>query len=227
MSVRVWVTRDEPAGGSLCAAVEACGLQAIHEPVLVRRAVSDARREIESLTGQDWLVLTSPYAARSIDANAARRAGVRIAVVGPSTEAETERLGLAVHLLGPGNAEGLFSLLAKQAQGRTVCYPRSSLVEPPSFPDGIALVSPILYETVPRAYDRSVVERVDVIAVASASAVRVIGQADKRFASIGPATSRAVRELGLDIWIEAPEPSFEALARAIADQLAASRDQRA
>jgi uroporphyrinogen-III synthase len=39
-----------------------------------------------------------------------------------------------------------------------------------------------------------------------------------RFASIGPTTSEALRAIGIEPWVEALEPTFEFLARAIADQ---------
>jgi uroporphyrinogen-III synthase len=228
MALRVWATRDEPAGGPLCQALEAAELTAVHEPVLARSVVSDARAEIERLGPEDWLVLTSPYAVRTIDLEAARRSGAKIAVVGPSTGAEVEGRGLIVDLMGPGEGSGLFEMLAVWAQGRTLCYPRSSLVEPPELPDDIVVISPIIYENAPRDYDRSVIGRVDVVAVASASAVRVIGRIDKPYASIGPATSKAIRELELEPWTQAAEPSFEALARAIVDQSARdSGSQRA
>ena len=228
MILRVWVTRDEPAGGPLCQALEAAGLTAIHEPVLQRSVVGDARAEIEQLGPDDWLVLTSPFAVRTIDAEAARRSGAKIAVVGPSTGAEVEQRGLNVDLMGPGEGSGLFEMLAVWAQGRTLCYPRSSLVDPPKLPDDIIVISPVIYENAARDFDRSVLERVDVVAVASASAVRVIGRIDAPYASIGPATSRAIRELGQEPWTQAVEPSFEALARAIIDQSSAdSARQRA
>lgn len=227
-ALRVWATRDEPPGGPLCEALEAAGLIAVHEPVLERHSVGDAGSEIAQLGDDDWLVLTSPYAVRSIDADAARRSGAKIAVVGPATEKAAQERGLTVDLLGPGDGAGLFEMLAVWAQGRTICYPRSSLAKPPELPDDIIVSSPVIYENTPRNFDRSVIDRIDVVAVASASAVRAIGRIDRPFASIGPATSKAIREIGLAPWAQAAEPSFEALARAIVDQSAAdSANQRA
>ena len=54
--------------------------------------------------------------------------------------------------------------------------------------------------------------------MASPSAVRAIGAVALRFASIGPTTTAALRELDLEPWVEAPQPTFSALARVIADR---------
>lgn len=56
----------------------------------------------------------------------------------------------------------------------------------------------------------------DVVTVTSASAVHAVGPLVLPFASIGPSTSKALRELGVEPWIEAAEPNFDALASAIA-----------
>ena len=88
----------------------------------------------------------------------------------------------------------------------------------PELPAGVHVVSPVLYETAPRSWRRGVIEEVDVVAVASPSAVRAVGALNLPWASIGPTTTAALREAGIEPWVEAAEPSFEALARAIAEQ---------
>ena len=80
----------------------------------------------------------------------------------------------------------------------------------------IALVSPVVYETNRRAYRREVALACDAIAVASPSAARAIEPIEKPCASIGPTTSAALRELGIEPWVEAKSRSFESLAEAIA-----------
>jgi uroporphyrinogen-III synthase len=202
----------------MSAALRAAGLEPVLEPVIARRALGDARDEIARLAPDDWLVLTSVYAVQA--AGVEGGCAARVAVVGAATRRAAQARGLRVELeSADGTAAGLFRRLADVARGATVLYPRSSLAEAPGLPADVRLVSPALYETVARPWRREVVDEVDVVAVASPSAVRAVGKVDVPFASIGPTTTAALGEAGIDPWVEAAEPSFESLARAIADQL--------
>ncbi|UCD75158.1 MAG: uroporphyrinogen-III synthase [Phycisphaerales bacterium] len=224
--MKIWVTRDEEPGGPLSAALEAAGLEPILEPVITRRVLTEARAEIASLGPDDWLVLTSVYAIEAAAQDAARIP--RVAVVGEASRKKAEELGLRVELVSAeGSGRDLFARLSDLARGMKVCYPRSSLADMPELPDDVELISPVLYETVASDYRRGIANEVDAAAVASPSAVRAMGKVDLRLASIGPTTSAAIRELGMEPWLEAPQPSFDALARAIADQARSSRNQRA
>ena len=122
---------------------------------------------------------------------------------------------------------GLFAELHGRVASGTVCYPRSARAAAPKAWRGVELRSPVLYDTFARTYDPTIVGRVDVVAVASPSAVQVVGPVKLPFASIGRVTSAAIRRLGCEVWAEADPPSFEALAEAIADQAGPSRHQRA
>jgi uroporphyrinogen-III synthase len=224
--VKVWVTRDEPADGPLSAALRDAGLEPVLEPVITRRVLTDARSHIAALGPDDWLVLTSVYAVEAVAVEGGCAA--RVAVVGEASRRAALARGLRVELVSAdGTGAGLFRELPERAAGSTVLYPRSSLAEEPRLPPGFRFISPILYETVRRAWRTGIVHRVDVIAVASRSAVHAVGTIDLPFASIGPTTTAALRLAGIEPWVEAAEPSFEALARAIADQGASSRSQRA
>lgn len=224
--MKVWVTRDESRDGPLTAALRGVGLDPILEPVIERRVVDDAREVIARLGHDDWLVLTSVYAIEAVAAEPARIP--RVAVVGEVSAKAARARGFRVQHISKGsNAPSLLEELRGQAKSGKVCYPRSSLVSPPDPWSQVDLLSPVLYETTPRAFDRSIVERVDVVAVASASAVNVIGKIELPFASIGPATSEALRRLGIEPWVEALARSYESLASAIADQASDSCHQRA
>jgi len=224
--MRVWVTRDEKPGGPLSAALREAALVPVLEPVVVRRVLGDGRKEIAQLKPTDWLVLTSEFAVEAVAAEAAGIA--RVAVVGEASRKAALARGLRVELVSEdGTAEGLFAALAQCASGATVLYPRSSLAGVPDLPGEIRLISPVLYETAPRAWRPEITGEVDVIAVASPSAVRAVGPVDLPFASIGPTTSAPLREAHIESWVEAREPTFAALARAIADQTDSSRNQRA
>ena len=224
--VRVWVTRDEPKDGPFCTSLRRVGLDPILEPVLERRIVDDAAETISRLGSDDWLVLTSPYAVNAVAAEPARVP--RVAVVGgPSCQAANAR-GFRVELVSSGgDGRSLFEELRGKVTKGKVCYPRSSLVSAPeSWPD-IEMLSPVLYETVPKAFDRTVVDRVDIVAVASPSAVKAVGPLDLPFASIGPSTSAALREIGREPLVEAPERSFDSLAEALATRAGDLPDRQA
>jgi uroporphyrinogen-III synthase len=249
--MRVWVTRDEEPGGPLSTAIRAAGLTVVHEPVLTRRVVDDAAVTISQLGPDDWLVLTSVYAVEAVAAEPARVP--RVAVVSEPSRRAAEARGFRVELVSAGgDGKSLFHELRQRATCGKVCYPRSSLASRPEPWPGVELISPILYETVPRDFDRSVIHRVDVVTVTSPSAVDAVQAATKgqdrpagrgkdavpgvseddptdvgkddllsilrglSFASIGPTTSAALRRIGIEPWLEAPQRSFESLAQAIA-----------
>jgi len=215
--MKVWVTRDEAADGPLSTALRNAGLDPVLEPVVSRRVLTDARDEIARLGPDDWLVLTSVFAVEAVAVEPARVP--LVAVVGEVSRQAALARNLRVDLVSAdGTAAGLFRELAERAGGATVLYPRSSLAEAPELPAGVHIVSPVLYETAPRSWRRGVVGEVDVVAVASPSAVGTVGIVDLPYASIGATTTAALREAGIEPCVEAAEPSFEALARAISEQ---------
>lgn len=226
MSVKVWVTRDEESGGPLSTALREVDLQPVLEPVLERHVLTDAADSLAQLGPDDWLVLTSAYAVNAVHTELARIP--RVAVVGEPSRLAAESKGFRVGLIsGRGDGKSLFEELRGKVGGGTVCYPRSASVWPPKSWPGVDLISPILYETTPRDYDRSVVERVDVVSVGSPSAVDAVGVVNLPFASIGPSTTKALQRLGIEPWVEATHRSFASLARAIADHESSSRHQPA
>ena len=215
--MRVWVTRDETGDGPLSAALRNEGLEVVLEPVLERRVVSDASEEIGRLGPDDWLVLTSIYSIAAVARGPAQVP--RVAVVAEASRRAAEARGFRVELIASeGDGGSLFRDLRKTVNRGRICYPRSSLACPPDpWPD-VELLSPVLYTTHPRHFDRDVIGRVEVVALVSPSAVEAVGLVDLPFASIGPSTSAAIRKLGREPWIEAPQRSFESLAKALAEK---------
>ena len=111
---------------------------------------------------------------------------------------------MRVELVGSsGHGAELWNELRECVSEGVVCYPRSAQASEPPAWGNVELRTPELYDTLPREFDRSVVERVDVAAVASPSAVKAIGRTRLRLASIGRATSAAIRALGVQPWVEA------------------------
>ena len=221
--MRIWVTRDEPPDGPLSTALHDAGLTPVHEPVVNRRVIDDAVDLISQLSPDDWLVLTSPYAVESVAVEPARIP--KVAVVGESSANAARALGFRVELVSEGkDANSLFDELKRQVTSGKVCYPRSSLVRPRNAWADVELMNPILYITIPREFDASVLDCVDIIVVTSPSAVTALYSAKlkldaHRFASIGPTTSTALRQINLEPWLEAPDRSFDSLAEAIAKQV--------
>lgn len=224
--MRVWVTRDETRDGALSTALRRAGLEVVLAPVIERRVVDDCSDVIGALGREDWLVLTSPYAVEAV----AERPGrvPRVAVVGEASRRAAAARAFRVERVSSGSdAASLFAALRASVDRGRVCYPRSSRAAVPEAWEGVELVSPVLYETQRRDFDRGVIGRVDVAAVVSASAVEAVGRVELRFASLGPATSAALRRMGITPWVEAPDRSFASLAMAIADQSHSSRQDRA
>ena len=224
--MKTWVTRDEPPDGPLGCALRAAGLEVAHEPVLRRRSLTDARTEISQLGSDDWLVLTSVYAIEAVAGDVAQVP--KVAVVSEASRRAAEARGFRAALVSNGGtAKSLFDELFNLAQGKTICYPRSSQATPPNAPTGIELVSRVLYETIAREYRQSIVDEVDIVAVTSASAVRAVGVVKLLYASIGSSTTTALREIGIEPWVESAHPNFDSLAQMIATQVNVSRHHRA
>ncbi len=226
--MKAWATRDEGRSGPLCRALHDAGLAVVYEPVIERRIRRDWRPEFVSKLGRDdWLILTSAYAVSAVASSTGSRVP-RVAVVGDESRRLAAENGFRVELVAPSsNAKSLFAELRRRTTGGRVCYPRSSLVEPPESWGRVEISSPVLYDTAAREFDRNVIERIDIIAVASPSAVHAIGKVPRPFASIGPTTSAALRELGVEPGVEAPDRSFPSLANAIKLYAMDSRHHRA
>ncbi|MCH8150220.1 MAG: uroporphyrinogen-III synthase [Planctomycetes bacterium] len=224
--MKIWVTRDEESDGPLSTALREVDLDPVLEPVLERHVLTDAADSLATLRSDDWLILTSAYAVNAVHAELARIP--RVAVVGEPSKLAAEAKGFRVGLVsGRGDGKSLFEELRAKVSGGKICYPRSALVWPPKSWPGVDLISPILYETTSCDYDRSVAKRVDVVSVGSPSAVDAVGAVNLPFASIGPSTTKALKRLGIEPWVEATHRSFASLAKAIADHESPSRHQPA
>lgn len=217
--MKVWVPRDEPPDGPLSTALRARGFTVILEPVVQRQLRASPAEILVGLTANDWLVLTSPFAIEAV-ADVAEARVPRVAVVGESSRQLAAHVGLRVELVGPdGHGNTMFAQLRTLARDCVVCYPRSALArEPESWPT-IKLRCPVLYDTVTRPFDRERVKSAEIVAVAARSQVRAIDDLDIPMASIGRATSAAIRATGREPVVEAAYPTFDNLAAAIATHL--------
>jgi len=165
-------------------------------------------------------------------------ASPRVAVIGSITSDEAKSVGFLIDREAQESlGDALAAELASEVRGKRVLLPRGDRAGP-ALPDllrtaGADVVEVVAYRNVvPKSFDAKVVEairegKVDVITLFSPSAyenlANEIGLENLRrqsgkiaLASIGPVTSRAVREDGLEVTIESPCASSGALCAVIA-----------
>ncbi len=231
--IRVAVTRARAQASELAARLRALGAAALEIPAI--RIVTLAG-PAPTLEGYDLICLTSPNGVRvlfdrlreaGLDARAL--AGARVAAIGPGTAAALERHGIAADIV-PDRflAEGLIealrdvpverALIARAAGARDV------------LPEGLRQrgveVDVIeLYEAVAEPLGRKdleEVERADYVTFTSSSTVRFFlsSAGEKlssrtRLISIGPVTSAALRDRGLEPHVEASRHDIDGLVEAL------------
>lgn len=241
---RVLVTRAQMTSTTLAERLRAAGAQIVEVPATRIEPLETGRIHgaIAHLDRYDWLVLTSQNAVdlfwgvlreHALDARAL--AGIRLAVVGPATAAALSAHGLAPDVI-PDRfvAEGLLDALRARDDvcGTRVLYVAAEGARD-ALPNGLrelgATVDIVpLYRSVPdgasveamRVFAREAND-MSLAAFTSASAVRAFADAvgadasHVAAASIGPVTSTAARECGLEVVIEAAESTIPGLVDAI------------
>jgi uroporphyrinogen III methyltransferase / synthase len=223
------VTRAREQSSALAARLQALGARVVLAPA-IRTEPLDAT--LPDLAGFDLLCLTSPTGATRLlelvrDARAL--AGPRIAAVGPGTAAALRAGGIEPDIVPErSNAEGLVdaleglevrhALIARAEEGREVLP--GALRARGAVVDVLAL-----YRTIAEPLteeERAAAQGADLVVFASSSAVKAYAQAagdlrGPRIASIGPATSETIRELGGEVSIEAAQHTPDGLIGAILD----------
>jgi uroporphyrinogen III methyltransferase / synthase len=223
------VTRAREQSSALAARLRALGARVVLAPAIRTEALEAT---LPDLAGFDLLCLTSPTGATRLlelvrDARALT--GPRIAAVGPGTAAALRAGGIEPDIVPErSNAEGLVealagvevrrALIARAQEGREV------------LPDalrarGAEVEVLALYRTIAEPLtedERAAAQGADLVVFASSSAVRAYAEAagdlsGPRIASIGPATSETIRELGGEVAIEAAEHTPDGLIGAILD----------
>ncbi len=179
----------------------------------------------------DLLCLTSPNGVKllfeRIGRDARALAGVRVAAIGPGTAAALLDHGVIADIVPERfTAEGLLDALADEPAGRVLVARASEARD--VLPDGLrergAEVDVLpLYETVAEPLSDAQLEAVagaDYVTFTSSSTVRFFFDAVQarpaaRLASIGPVTSAALRERGLEPAVEATRHDIEGLIDAL------------
>jgi uroporphyrinogen III methyltransferase/synthase len=221
------VTRAREQASPLAARLRALGARVVLAPAIRTEPIDAA---LPDLSGFDLLCLTSPTgAARLLDLvhDARALAGPRIAAIGPGTAAALRAGGVEPDIVPErSNAEGLVEaldgvpvvrvLIARAEEGREL-LPEALRAR------GAEVELLALYRTLAEPLndaERAAALAADLVVFASSSAVKAFAQAagtlaGPRIASIGPATSATIRELGGEVAFEAAEHTPEGLIGAI------------
>jgi len=227
----VAVTRARPQASALAGRLRELGATVIEAPA-IRTQPLDA--EVPDLAAFDLLCVTSPTGVHALFArleaggrDARALAGTRVAAIGPGTARALAEHGIRADVVpGRAVAEGLVEALAgaEVARALVVRAREGRDVLPDALRARGADVELLaLYETVAEPLDAATAAAAagaDYVTFTSASTVRsflaAAGAPDgPRIASIGPATSAALREAGLEPAIEADPHTPDGLVAAV------------
>ena len=241
---RIVVTRATQQAPILSEKLRELGADVIEMPAtqIARLDLSPLRSAIERIGGFDWLIFTSQNAVAifweqllGAGRDARALAGVKIAAVGPATAGALLEHGITVDLIPKRFvAEGLLEMLRERSDvaGATVLYLTAQGARD-VLPDGLREIGADLqvieaYRSVPDGQGAKRLSRaieagkVDLVTFTSASSVKAYVDAvgDELAlrvpaASIGPQTSEALREAGIEIKHEAEESTIDGLVAAV------------
>jgi uroporphyrinogen III methyltransferase/synthase len=241
---RIVVTRTRKQAGGLSAGLRALGADVFELPTIRIEPPKDLRAFAELVRDThryDWLVFTSPNGVNAffemffkIYKDAREIGGVRIAAIGPATAARVREFHLAVDLQPEefvaeavvaafdqqGSIENSTILLARAETARDVLPQELAKL-------GAIVDEAVAYRTVPETEDvsgalaRFNAEGADLITFTSSStvenfmALQLPWPAGLKTASIGPITSKTMRDLGLTVDVEAKQYDIPGLTAAI------------
>lgn len=246
---RIAVTRSRAQASKLTAALRDLGADVIEMPMIRREPAPDLREFAELVQdahGYEWLVFTS---ANGVDAffevfdklydDAREIGGAKFAAVGAATAARLKQNRFHVDLVADDFTAGsLVETFRKEADVENV---KILVVRPEEtsgqLAAGLAKMGAIVdeaiaYRTVPETADRNLArqrlasEGADLVVFTSSSTVRNFFAAKLpvagplRCASIGPVTSKTLREFATEPAVEAAKHDVEGLVEAITKLLA-------
>jgi uroporphyrinogen III methyltransferase/synthase len=233
--IRVAVTRARPQASELAARFRALGADVLEVPAIRIVPLAGPGPTLDSY---DLVCLTSPNGVRllferlnqdGVDTRAF--AGTRVAAIGPGTAAALERHGIAADIVPERFvAEGLIEALADVPVKRALLARAAGArdVLPEALRERGAEVDVLtLYETVGEPLSDAAlqeVERADYVTFTSSSTVEFFLSSARdrlsartRLISIGPITSGALRERGLEPHVEATRHDVEGLIEALVE----------
>jgi uroporphyrinogen III methyltransferase/synthase len=237
----VVVTRARAQASGVAKTLQGLGAQVVELPAIRVESLTgtdEARAAAKAIGDYDLICLTSPngvkllfeaIAEAGLDARAL--AGATVAAIGPGTARALAAEGIAadviperfvaealVEVLEDVEVEGKRVLIARAAEARDVL--------PDALRERGAEVDVVpLYETVREAPDEKAIaaaEGADYVTFTSSSTVKNLTEAlgerfpaAARIVSIGPVTSETVREVGLEVAVEADRHDVDGLLSAL------------
>lgn len=241
---RIVVTRTRKQAGGLSNALRRLGADVFELPTIRIEPPKDLLefgQLVQDAHSYDWIVFTSPNGVNAffemfykIFNDAREIGGARIAAIGPATAARVKEFHLHVDLQPDefvaegvvkafqkdGSVENQRILLARAEQSRDVLPKELAKL-------GAIVDEAIAYRTVPETEDvsgslaRFREEGADLITFTSSStvenflALKLPWPAGLQTASIGPITSKTMRENGLKVDVEASQYDIPGLVKAI------------
>jgi uroporphyrinogen III methyltransferase / synthase len=245
---RVVVTRSAEQAGALSGRLRGLGADVVEVPTIRIEAPADGGRALAAAVSRlgdfEWVVLTS---ANAVDRfcrelrDARDLAGVSLAAIGPGTAAALRAANLEPDLVPDRSvAEGLLEEfpVCSEGSGR-VLLPRAAVareVLPAGLRDrGWEVEVVETYRTLPAEPDdraRGLVESADAITFTSASTVTNFvaafgpDAAPSVVTAIGPVTSAAARESGIEVTAEGAPHTLDGLLDALLRALGAAGSTR-
>jgi uroporphyrinogen III methyltransferase/synthase len=232
----VVVTRPQGQSGPLVARLRALGADVVELPLIEFRALEF---DPPDWGAYDWAVFTSANGVEFFFARCEPRRGPRLCAIGPATAAALRARGLEPDLVPAENVgegvvaalreagvEGARVLVARAEEARDVIP--AELARLGARVDVLAVYRTVAPEGLEqRAREVFEAVRPQWVTLTSASTVRHLLRAvprklleGVRIATIGPVTSAAAREAGLEVEAEANPYTAEALAAAMAERAA-------
>jgi uroporphyrinogen-III synthase/uroporphyrinogen III methyltransferase/synthase len=232
---RVLVTRAAHQASKLSDGLRALGAEPVEVPVLeIQPPISfdplDAA--LRQLDSYDWLILTSANAARALAERAAalrialaQPARLKVAAIGEATAEAARKAGLQVALVPEAYvAESLVEGLLARAAGQRILLARAAVArdvipdalrEAGAEVDVVDAYRNVLPEAAPEQLRRAIADGLDAATFTSSSSATHLAEAARKAGiewpfegvpavSIGPITSQTLRDLG---WPPAAEAS--------------------
>jgi uroporphyrinogen-III synthase len=203
--VRILLTRPKGRNEPLAGRLQALGHDVVCEPLIAIEPLGD---EPIDLDGYDWVIVTSVAGARELR----RRARGQARRVGAIGRATADALGGADLVPAVSTQEGLLSALPRPV-GRVLFagaeQARRLLV------DELGAEFIPLYRT--RELRPEATPEADLVVLASPSAARAFARLELRIqaVSIGPETTAAAEQQGIEVAQEAPTHDLDGLVAAV------------
>ena len=183
----------------------------------------------------DWVAVTSATTVEVLAHHRVRLpATTRVAAVGPATRAALESAGFRTDFVPQGSFTAAAMVAEWPDPNARVLLPQSAIAEPTLAAGlsakGADVTVVAAYQTHPVPLDDTVIDRlrsgnVDAVLLTSASAARSLAAqvetlpADTVVACIGPSTTAAARDAGLQVQVTASNSTAEGLIEALSHHL--------